>query len=93
MRRILFALLILLTWTSAAGAQTTATQTQDTRETRPATVSVTGDTGLWFLPTAEVLPKGKWSISLYRANADFGQGYTDVSNWPISLGFGVGDKL
>ena len=93
MRRILFALLILLTWTSAAAAQTTAAQSQDTRETRPATVSVTGDTGLWFLPTAEVLPKGKWSISLYRANADFGQGFTDVSNWPVSLAFGIGNKF
>src|SRR5688572_22213825 len=93
MRRILFALLILLTWASAAGAQTTSTQSQDTRETRPATVSVTGDTGLWFLPTAEILPSGKWSIAFYRANHDFGQGFTDVSNWPLSVAFGVGNRV
>src|SRR5688572_18988797 len=93
MRRILFALLILLTWGSAAGAQTTTTPPQDTRETRPATASVTGDTGLWFLPTADILPSGKWSISFYRANHDFGQGFTDVSNWPLSLAFGIADRV
>lgn len=61
-------------------------------ETRPATVSVSGDTGLWFLPTAEILPAGKVSVSLFRANADFGQGYTDVSNFPISLAFGLANR-
>jgi outer membrane protein OmpA-like peptidoglycan-associated protein len=61
-------------------------------ETRPATVSVSGDTGLWFLPTAEVLPGGTVSASLFRANADFGQGYTDVSNFPVSLAFGVANR-
>jgi len=97
MRRILFALLMLLTWTSAADArQAPPAQSQDTRpvtETRPATVSVSGDTGLWFLPTAEILPHGKWSLSLYRANADFGQGYTDVSNFPASFAIGVRDRV
>src|SRR5687767_3036568 len=33
---------------------------------RPATTTVDGDTGLWFLPTAEVLGPRKWSFSLYR---------------------------
>jgi outer membrane protein OmpA-like peptidoglycan-associated protein len=69
---------------------------QETRpvvsETRPATASVSGDTGLWFLPTAEVLQHKKWSISLYRANADFGQGFTDVSNFPLSFAVGVADR-
>ncbi len=71
----------------------TTTETRTVTETRPATVSVTGDTGLWFLPTAEILPHGKWSLSLYRANADFGQGYTDVSNFPVSFAVGVADRL
>ncbi|MDQ3169988.1 MAG: hypothetical protein M3Q55_07630, partial [Acidobacteriota bacterium] len=30
---------------------------------RPATTTVDGDTGLWFLPTAEVLGPRKWSFS------------------------------
>jgi len=87
---------MLLTWTSAATAQTAPTQSQDARpvaDTRPATVSVSGDTGLWFLPTAEILPHGKWSLSLYRANADFGQGFSDVSNFPLSFAVGVRDRV
>ena len=30
---------------------------------RPATVSVFGDTGLWFVPTGEVLRDKTWSAS------------------------------
>jgi outer membrane protein OmpA-like peptidoglycan-associated protein len=76
----------------AHGQTTPQGQAGAPAETRPATVSVNGDTGLWFVPTAEVLPKKKWSLSLYRANADFGQGFTDVSNFPLSFGVGVGGR-
>jgi peptidoglycan-associated lipoprotein len=52
-----------------------------------------GDTGLWFLPTAEVVrPKG-WSFSLYRTEFDFKQGRTDVEDWPVTLAAGVGPRL
>jgi hypothetical protein len=47
-------------------------------ETRPATTTFFGDTGLWFVPTAEVLPNGKWSVSAYRRGTNFIQGYTNV---------------
>ncbi len=50
-----------------------------------------GDTGLWYVPTGEVLPRKKWSISAYRVNFDDNQGFTDVSNWPLTFGYGVGD--
>jgi peptidoglycan-associated lipoprotein len=50
-----------------------------------------GDTGLWYVPTGEVLPKKKWSISAYRVNFDDNQGFSDVSNWPLTFAFGVGD--
>ena len=30
---------------------------------RPATTSIYGDTGLWFVPTGEVLRDGTWSAS------------------------------
>jgi outer membrane protein OmpA-like peptidoglycan-associated protein len=61
-------------------------------ETRPATTTFMGDTGLWFVPTAEVLPARKWSFSLYRVNFDYNQGFTDVSNFPITFGVGLGDR-
>src|SRR5687768_15033803 len=53
-------------------------------ETRPGTTTFMGDTGLWFVPTGDVLPAGRWSVSGYRVNFDFTQGFTDVSNWPVT---------
>ncbi|HSL23436.1 MAG TPA: hypothetical protein VK886_18045, partial [Vicinamibacterales bacterium] len=47
-------------------------------ETRPATSTHLGDTGLWFVPTGEVLPARKWSVSLFRSNFDYEQGFSDV---------------
>ena len=62
-------------------------------ETRPATTTASGDTGLWFVPTGEILPDRKWSLSAYRVNFDYDQGFTDVSNWPITFGIGVRDRV
>ncbi|MGH9411400.1 MAG: OmpA family protein [Vicinamibacterales bacterium] len=61
-------------------------------DTRPATTTFMGDTGLWNVPTAEVLPAKKWSISAYRVNFDDNQGFSDVSNWPITFAVGVRDR-
>jgi peptidoglycan-associated lipoprotein len=61
-------------------------------QTRPATTTFMGDTGLWYVPTGEVLPAKKWSISAYRVNFDDNQGFTDVSNWPLTFAYGVGDR-
>src|SRR2546429_641138 len=63
-----------------------------TTETRPATTTYMGDTGLWMVPTGEILPAGKFSISAYRVNFDDNQGFTDVSNWPVTFGVGVADR-
>jgi peptidoglycan-associated lipoprotein len=51
-----------------------------------------GDTGLWYVPTGEVLPRKKWSMSAYRVNYDDNQGFTDVSNWPVTFAYGIGDR-
>jgi outer membrane protein OmpA-like peptidoglycan-associated protein len=61
-------------------------------QTRRATTTFRGDTGLWFVPTGDVLPAGRWSVSAYRVNFDYNQGFTDVSNWPITIGVGLGDR-
>ncbi len=61
--------------------------------TRPATTSVNGDTGLFFVPTGETLPNKKWSVSFYRLNWDDGQGFTDVSNFPATFAVGVSDHV
>ncbi len=77
-------------------AQSSAGQTQPpatpSSDTRPATTTVNGDTGLWFVPTGEIVPAKKYSISAYRVNFDRDQGFTDVSDWPVTFAFGAGDR-
>jgi hypothetical protein len=75
------------TTTGSSSGQTAQSQPASSAstptETRPATTTFMGDTGLWYVPTGEVLPRKKWSMSAYRVNYDDNQGFTDVSNWPI----------
>jgi len=52
-----------------------------------------GDTGLWFVPTAEVLPASRPSVSGYRANFDRRQGLTDVSELGVTGAWGLGDRV
>jgi len=59
-------------------------------DTRPAVTTASGDTGLWFVPTAEVLPSGTFSASVHRTEADFRQGNTNVSSFPITGAIGAG---
>jgi len=86
---------------TAAGAQTTSTGTtappqttasQSDASTRPATTTFYGDTGLWFVPTAEVLADGKWSVSGYRRGTNWIQGYTNVADFAGTFGFGIKDR-
>jgi len=72
-------------------AQTTGASTEPS-ETRPATNTFLGDTGLWFVPTAEVLPVKRWSGGAYYINQDFGEAFTDISNFAGVFGYGVGDR-
>src|SRR4029078_1728192 len=61
-------------------------------DTRPAPTTVNGDTGLWFVPTGEIVPAKKYAISAYRVNFDRDQGFTDVSDWPATFAFGLADR-
>jgi outer membrane protein OmpA-like peptidoglycan-associated protein len=82
------------TTTSAPGGQQPPTAPSDMAvETRPGTPTHMGDTGLWFVPTGEILPAKRWSLSLYRVNFDYTQGFTDVSNWPITFAYGLADRV
>ena len=84
---------------SSAQSQTAPAQTvqQPARTNRGAsgrtTTTPMGDTGLWFVPTAEILPAKRWSASAYRVNFDHQQGFTDVSNWPVTFGYGLKDRV
>jgi hypothetical protein len=68
------------------------TATSTPGETRPATTTASGDTGLWFVPTGEILPAKNWSVSVYRVNFDYQQGFTDLSNFPVTFGVGLADR-
>ncbi len=63
-----------------------------TGDTRPATTTFFGDTGLWFVPTAEVLAHGKWSVTGYRRGTNYIQGYTNVGDFAGTFAVGLGDR-
>ncbi|MFI5178701.1 MAG: hypothetical protein ACHQO8_09060, partial [Vicinamibacterales bacterium] len=84
---------------AGAGAQTPETPKASSPESttsdsasRPATTTFFGDTGLWNVPTAEVLAKGTWSASAYRRGTNWVQGYTNVADFAGTFAFGVGDR-
>ncbi len=62
-------------------------------ETRPALPTFFGDTGLWFLPTAETTAPGRWSASVFRINFDRQQGFTDLSHVGLTGSYGATDRL
>ena len=80
--------------TSGTTSQTAITQDeivlQGDATPRPALPTFHGDTGLWFVPTAETMPSGRWSFSVFRANFDRRQGLTDVSQVGFTAAVAVG---
>src|SRR5579872_510056 len=74
------------------GAATAGTTTSGDVTTRPATTTFLGDTGLWYVPTGEVLPRKKWSFSAYRVSFNDNQGFSNVANWPITFAAGIADR-
>ncbi len=80
-----FSVLTVLT----AGAQTNQASSTTADNTRPATTTFYGDTGLWFVPTAEVLPEGKYSVSGYRRGTNYIQGYTNVGDFAGTFAYGI----
>jgi peptidoglycan-associated lipoprotein len=78
--------------TSSANQPAPSTQNAST-ESRPGLPTYFGDTGLWFVPTADTLQTHKASFQLFRANWDERQGLTDVNNIGFSAAFGVSDRV
>src|SRR5687768_17442444 len=87
---------------AAQGTTTTTTTTAVTQDEivlqgdstpRPALPTINGDTGFWFVPTAETMPGGRWSFSAFRANFDRRQGLTDVNKIGITGAVALGDRF
>lgn len=89
-------LLAALSYAAVASAQTAppaqTSTTPPAESTRPATTTFFGDTGLWYVPTAEVLPGGKWSISGYRRGTNYIQGYTNVGDFATTFAVGIKNR-
>jgi len=81
---------VLLAFIALALPATTSAQAAE--DTRPAATTIYGDTGLWFVPTAEILPHRAWSASAYRVEYDREQGFTDIGHFLATVGVGVGDR-
>jgi outer membrane protein OmpA-like peptidoglycan-associated protein len=96
--RSLCASLACVLYATIAGAQTPATSSSTPSSpsaessTRPATTTFFGDTGIWYVPTAEILPSGKWSASVYRRGTNWIQGYTNVGDFAGTFAVGVKDR-
>jgi peptidoglycan-associated lipoprotein len=103
---VLFALACApLLMASGALAQTTApsaqkqpqpatTSSQTTEEaTRRATTTYEGDTGLWFVPTGEILPHKKWDFSFYDTEFNREAGFTNVRHFLGTFGIGIKDRV
>jgi outer membrane protein OmpA-like peptidoglycan-associated protein len=71
---------------------TQSSSTSTAEDLRPATTTFFGDTGLWFVPTAEVLPAGKVSVSGYRRGTNYIQGYTNVGDFAGTVAVGIANR-
>jgi len=76
--------------TATANAQSPS---PSSTERRSAFTTADGDTGLWYVPTAEVLARGKWSASGYRTSYNFVEGFSNVAAFPLTFGVGVYSHL
>ena len=90
---VLAALATASTAAAQAPAATASSPAPPAAERRPASTTFLGDTGLWYVPSAEILPDRKWSVSASRVNFDDEQGFTDVSNWPVTFAYGLRDRV
>ena len=62
-------------------------------EARPLTPSFSGSSGLFHLPSAYTVAKGKTGFSLYRMNLDRNPKDLDASTHGLNLSYGVSNKV
>jgi hypothetical protein len=49
--------------------------------------------GIWFVPTGETLPKGKWSGGIQLVNFDRSEGFSDITDIGGMFAFGATDRV
>ena len=90
MKRISALLMMAVVLLASRGAWAQASA--DDPDARPAIPTFLGDTGLWFVPTAEVVGAKLWSASVYRTVLDYNQGFTNLAFFPVTFSAGVGRR-
>ena len=90
MNRIIITALLLMGLTIGGPAWA---QDSEDEDVRPAITSYWGDTGLWFIPTAEVIKSRGWAFAVYRTELDFKQGSSDATFYPITFAAGAGSRM
>jgi outer membrane protein OmpA-like peptidoglycan-associated protein len=74
------------------GGPVWAQDTAKGQDVRPAITTFWGDTGLWFVPTAEVIKQRGWAFAAYRTELDFKQGSSDATFYPATFAVGIGNR-
>lgn len=92
MNRFVVRLLLLVVPYALVSADAWAQDSSSREDVRPAVTSFWGDTGLWFVPTAEVLKPGGWAFGAYRTELEFKQGSSDVVYFPGTIAIGAGPR-
>ena len=92
----------MLAWSSIAAAQSapqaaspaqSATFTGPSDEMRPTTTTFLGDTGIWYVPTAEILSNGTWSVGGDRRGTNYVQGLSNVADLAGTAALGIGNRV
>jgi outer membrane protein OmpA-like peptidoglycan-associated protein len=63
------------------------------QDSRPSGNTIVGDTGIWFVPTGETVPKGKWSGGIQLVNSDRSEGFSDITDIGPMFSFGATDRV
>ncbi|MGE3273534.1 MAG: OmpA family protein [Vicinamibacterales bacterium] len=92
-RQLAAAALLAVCSVSPGWAQDQNAQAPSEQATRPASTTTAGDTGLWFVPLGETLPKGSFSVSAYRINFDRTEGFSDISDFTGTFAFGATERV
>ena len=67
--------------------------TANAQDSRPGGNTIYGDTGIWFVPQAETLPKGRWSGGFQLVNEDRSEGFSDITDIGGMFAFGATDRI
>ena len=95
MRRLLGTAAVVAGLSLVTGTPALAQSDQADNEApnRRASSTFLGDTGLWFVPTAEILPSGGFAASVQRGDFDRPEGISDITQYPATFAYGVHEKV